>query len=101
MACGEEYPHLKSADDRYRERGLRIISISQDPSKGVAGMLAQEVNATFPVVHDADGEIFKLYGIKSIPTNVAVTREGRIVHVAEGFSESSLEAAAKAALGEG
>lgn len=95
MMCRGEYPHLKNIDEKYRDRGLQVISISQDGSPQEAAMLPREVGARFPVVLDSTGKISGDYDVEWLPHNVLIGKSGRIEQIVE---LGGLEAAARQAI---
>ena len=44
-----------------------MSTVDDDRSK--AGVLAKQVGAKFPVIHDAKGEVAQRYGVTAIPLN--------------------------------
>lgn len=72
-------------EERYRYDGLKVVSISLDDSRAAARSLADRVGATFPVIHDPNGEIFALYRVGPIPTNIGIGRDGKVRAAKIGF----------------
>lgn len=86
-----EYPHLVRLYQRYRDRGLVVVSVSRDSSPDVAARLPELAGATFPVIHDRTGAIFRDYNVTNLPHNVAIDRDGKIIASLVGYESSALD----------
>lgn len=62
-----------------------MISVSSDEKVAEAGAFAKQTKATFPVVHDPKGVLFRKFGVSPIPANVIIDRKGRVVAALEGM----------------
>jgi alkyl hydroperoxide reductase subunit AhpC len=65
-----------------------------DEDRKKAGEPARQVGAKFPVVHDSTGEIARRYGVSSIPLNVIIDRQGKVVEALIGGDAAALKSAA-------
>lgn len=74
---------------------MQVISLSVDDDRAKAGLLAKQVGAKFPVVHDAGGKVAALYGVTGIPLNVVVDRKGMVDQVILGADAEALQSAAE------
>ena len=89
--CRNTLPHLKSLDDRYRQKGLTVIGVHSpefDEERKV-DHLRREVSSLgirYPVVTDNDYQTWKAYKVEAWPTVFLVDKQGRIrwTHVGEG-----------------
>lgn len=80
--CRKENPHLVEAYQKYHDQGLEIIGISLDDKK--ANWLKAIEADKLPWVHLSDlkgwqSDLAIEYGIKSIPMNFLVDRDGKII----------------------
>ena len=76
-SCREEFAEL----DRFRTDfpALRVIGVSVD--QGGAEKVRRFVeteNGRFPVIHDKDSRITRLYGVLGLPTTYLIGRDGRV-----------------------
>lgn len=85
--CREELPHLKSAYQKYKDRGFEIIGISLDVAKDGSPEAFKkwcaENGVTWPQVFDGkhwEAALAQRFGVKSIPFPMLLDREGRVVH---------------------
>lgn len=80
-ACVVSMPAL---DALFRERqteGVMVIGVSVDESEGAAAMMAQRLQASFPIVMDPDRRIANDYGVFQIPLTFVIDGGGRVVWV--------------------
>ena len=80
--CLRELPNVIECYEKYRERGLEIIGISLDNNKEAWLAAVKRLEMAWPQLSDLKG--WKslgatTYGIQSIPANILVDPEGRIV----------------------
>ncbi len=89
-------PYLRAWHERYEPFGLRVIGVhasgfppSSDPE--AVGSAVARLNIPYPVVVDAEFEIWKLYGIQGWPSRYLFNQEGILFdyHVGEGGYEDT------------
>jgi thiol-disulfide isomerase/thioredoxin len=82
-SCREELPDVIGAYQKYHPQGLEIIGISLDSSRAdVRQFLKQEPGMTWAEVVDGEGGVLSLstrFGVESIPDNLLVGADGRII----------------------
>ena len=91
--CIAEIPYLKSAYEKYRDKGFEILSVNLDEDPA-AWETASVDEYDIPWVNVCDGEAFdstiaKLYRVKAIPANYLITSDGK--RVARHLRGESLE----------
>lgn len=92
--CGDCRSQLRALDDvqaRYHDSGFELLAVSLDTERRQAADAAAALEFAAPVLHDAGGEVGRLYEVDSVPYAVLVDREGRVRHVVEGFGRASAE----------
>ncbi len=80
--CLEELPRLGDLEERWRDRGYRLVLIAV-PTRQSRERVAQLVEHRRPpgrVVFDADGAVSAACEITDLPTHLVVDGSGRIVH---------------------
>ena len=90
--CGECRTQLQQFEElhqAYGESGLELLSINLDPSLAQAGETAGALNLSFPVLHDARGEVAESYDVDDLPLVVFVDREGTLRELIEGYSRAN------------
>ncbi|NIO49719.1 MAG: redoxin domain-containing protein [Candidatus Aminicenantes bacterium] len=89
VPCIKELPHFQKFYDRYKEKGLRIFSISVDGPETVALVktFVKRYRYSFPVLLDTESRVVALYNPRVIlPYSILIDREGNINYVHQGYS---------------
>jgi peroxiredoxin len=84
--CRMSMPGLQGLQEKYKERGLEILSINQGDAPNLVRDFIQRKKYTFHVVLDRDGQIGNQYGIEAIPAMVLVDKSGKILWMQVGYS---------------
>lgn len=82
MPCLAEMPVLKECYERYHSRGFEIVGLSFDRSREAWLAAIKRMKLGWVHLSDLrywDSEASKIYGISSIPANLLLDGEGRIV----------------------
>ena len=74
--CLEEMPSIQRLLAQMRGRPFAVVSINVAESQRRAAQTVSRLGLDFPVLLDADGEAFKAWGGKVLPTSVLVDRSG-------------------------
>ncbi len=80
--CRMENPNVVSAYNRFKDKGFTVLGVSFDSNKDAWLAAIQKDNLTWQHVSDLKGwgnEAGKLYSITSIPQNILLDKEGKIV----------------------
>ena len=79
VPCREEIPRFVELQDKYRERGLRIIGVSMDDSVDPVRPFAQQFHINYPVVM-GNAKLGEEYGgVLGLPIAFLLDQDGRIV----------------------
>jgi thiol-disulfide isomerase/thioredoxin len=76
--CRDEFPLMSGFYARYAEQGLIVIAIDVREEEGTIAAFAQELNATFPIGLDADGDAARAWDAIVLPVHFWVDAEGII-----------------------
>lgn len=83
--CQQETPILRELDERYRERGLRIIGISvQETSPADLQAYADRYDLGYTIGFDASGHVFRAYRVFALPTQFFIDPDGVVRQVVNG-----------------
>jgi thiol-disulfide isomerase/thioredoxin len=83
--CQAETPTLRAIDQQYRSQGLDVIGISVRETTAVdVGAYARSYNLTYTIAADLTGDVFNLYGVYALPTQVFIDPSGIIRAVVNG-----------------
>ena len=78
-SCREEMADLEALHRELAPRGLRVVAVSIDAGSAArVRRFVERQRLTFPVVHDAAGEIQRRYGVVGVPETYLVTPDGRL-----------------------
>lgn len=78
--CRIEMPSMQRLEQQLGPKGLRIVAVSVD----VAGMedaikrFSEEMQLSFEILHDAPGEIQRVYQTTGVPETFIIGRDGRL-----------------------
>jgi peroxiredoxin len=87
--CRAQLEQLGEMRDRYQDAGVELLAVSLDQNTRQAGEMAAE--ASYPVLHDAAGEVGRLYDVTKMPVMVLIDRGGVVREVFEGFRRGNEE----------
>lgn len=82
VPCREENPFIVKAYDRFKDKGLNILSVSLDKKKENWLKAIDEDKLTWTHVGDLKGwnnEAAKLYAVSWLPMNFLLDKEGKII----------------------
>ncbi|HKC67961.1 MAG TPA: TlpA disulfide reductase family protein [Bacteroidia bacterium] len=91
--CRGENPAVVAAYQRYKEKGFDVLGVSLDQNKDKWVQAIAKDGLTWTHVSDLKGwqnEVAKKYGVTSIPFNVLVDKDGKVL--AKGLRGQALEA---------
>ena len=83
--CRVEMPSMERLYQTYRADGFVVVAISIDraPAAKVKAFV-KELGLSFPVLHDRDSSIARLYSVPGVPTSYLIGARGRIAYRAVG-----------------
>jgi peroxiredoxin len=77
--CQAETPILRDAYDTYHARGLELIGISvQETNPEDVGAYAARYDLRYTIAADLSADVFHLYRVYGLPTQVFIDSEGRV-----------------------
>ncbi len=83
--CQEETPVLRTAHERYADRGLQLVAISvQETTADDVAAYAATYALPYTIGFDATSAIFRTYAGFGLPTHVFIDGEGIIRHLQYG-----------------
>jgi peroxiredoxin len=87
--CRAQLTELGAMRDRYQDAGVELLAVSLDQSARQASDMTKD--STYPVLHDAAGEVGRLYDVTKMPVMVLIDRGGVVREVFEGFRRGNEE----------
>ncbi len=83
--CQAETPVLREMDEQYRDQGVAIVAIAvQETTVDDVAAYAERYGLDYPIAFDASADIFDLYRVYALPTQVFIGPDGRITDVING-----------------
>src|SRR5215468_1316870 len=82
--CRPEMPLFERLHRDFAAQGLTVLGINVREETPRVQPYARELDLTFALVLDPQGEISRLYGVIGLPTTFLVARDGRPVGLATG-----------------
>ncbi len=76
--CRKEMPDLQALFDKYKGKGLIVLSISDEEEKKVKPFVEAQ-NITYPVMLDPGGKVHEVFQVEGIPKSFVYDREGNLV----------------------
>ncbi len=89
--CKQSFGWMNTMQEKYREKGLKIIGINLDGKSEDARKFLAQTPAHFTVAFDSKGVTPQSYGVKGMPTSFLVGRDGKIIFQHLGFKEADSE----------
>ena len=83
--CKKELPLIQRAYDRYKEKGLVVLTINTDLRREIVPYYMSENGYTFPVLF-ADGKIQLAYNVRGIPALFIIDENGSVRFYRRGFN---------------
>jgi peroxiredoxin len=87
--CRPEMPAFEQLHRDFTAQGLTVLGVNVREGKRALPSYARELDLTFPLVLDSNGEIRNSYGVIGLPTTFLIGRDGRTVGLAVGPREWS------------
>ena len=83
--CRAQLTELGQMHARYQDAGVELLAVSLDQNERAASDAAAALDVSYPVLHDAGGEVGRLYAVERMPMMVLIDREGIVRDVFEGY----------------
>lgn len=76
VPCREEMPAMERLYQQYKTKGFTIVAVDVKDSRKDALAFIKELNITYPIMLDPDGEVGLLYGAWGLPTTYLIGPKG-------------------------
>ena len=87
IPCRQSFPWMNELQNKYKKKGLQVISINLDHNKALATQFLQQSPANFPIIYDQKGLIAREYKIKGMPSSFIIDQNGSLVSKHVGFNK--------------
>jgi cytochrome c biogenesis protein CcmG/thiol:disulfide interchange protein DsbE len=82
--CQDEFPLMNGFAARYSDTGLVVLAVDVREDEGTVASFAQQLNATFPLGLDADGQAAQRWGAAALPVHFWIDAKGIVRDGAAG-----------------
>ena len=89
VPCVKELSHFQRFHDKYKDKGLVVLALSEDGPESVAMVkpYAKRYGYTFTILLDTESRVLALYNPRvALPYTLLIDRSGRIAQVHQGYS---------------
>jgi cytochrome c biogenesis protein CcmG/thiol:disulfide interchange protein DsbE len=83
--CRESFPWMADLQRRLDAKGLTVVAVNLDKSRGLADEFLARHPAAFAVAFDPEGRTADAFGVRAMPTSLLLGRDGVIVATHAGF----------------
>jgi cytochrome c biogenesis protein CcmG/thiol:disulfide interchange protein DsbE len=84
LPCREEMPAIQRVYEQYRDQGFVVLAVNLQEQDAHVAAFVDQLELTFPILMDRDGDIFDRYRIMALPSTFFVDRAGVIQDLAVG-----------------
>jgi thiol-disulfide isomerase/thioredoxin len=94
--CRQSFPWMNALQAKLGPRGLKVVAVNVDAKRADADKFLTHTPAQFTIAYDPQGDSAKKLAIKTMPTSMLISPEGRVLFVHSGFrAEETLQLEAK------
>jgi peroxiredoxin len=80
--CRAELPEFEKMQQDYQDLGFTVMAVNVEDDSRKADVLLRDIEVSFPVLFDPEGDVSELYDVSAMPTTVVIDRDGnqRLLH---------------------
>ncbi len=86
VPCRKSFPWMRKLQEKYRDQGLRVVTVNLDRERKAADKFLADNGATLPVIYDPKGQFAKRMHLDVMPTSFLINRKGQLEQTNIGFS---------------
>jgi len=83
--CRQSFPWMNALQAKFAAKGLKVVAVNVDAKRADADKFLTHTPAQFTVAYDPQGESAKKLAIKTMPTSMLISPEGKVLLVHSGF----------------
>lgn len=83
--CRQSFPWMNALQANLGPKGLKVVAVNVDAKRADADKFLAHTPAQFTVAYDPQGVSAKTLAIKTMPTSLLVSPEGKVLLVHSGF----------------
>lgn len=77
--CRDEMPSLQRLAERWRSRGVPVITVAVADGAENAADFLWEISVILPLLHDPEQAVARAWGVRALPTTLVLDRQHRLV----------------------
>jgi len=93
LGCDMELPYFQALHEAYKKEGLTSLAVFAEPDEKFA-KYAKSKKLDMRYALDPNRESWKVFGTKTMPSNILIDKGGRVVAVSKGCNPEGLKALA-------
>jgi len=82
--CKFEMPRIDLFYHRLKAKGFEVVAVNVGQTREVVDAFTAQFNLSYPMLMDPEGMVARLYGVKGIPTNFLIDRDGILKEILVG-----------------
>ena len=90
--CRKSFPWMNQMQQRYGNKGFKIVAVNVDSDQALAKKFLTEHNANFTIAYDPQGKVASAFKVKGMPNSYLIDRNGQIHSSHIGFREKDVAA---------
>jgi peroxiredoxin len=83
--CRLEMPELEAISRDYADTGLVVVGVNQEEASAQVQPFVDELDLSFPILMDLDGDMSDAYGAFLLPMSIFVNPQGQVTAVHRGI----------------
>jgi thiol-disulfide isomerase/thioredoxin len=83
--CRQSFPWMNALQAKLGPKGLKVVAVNVDAKRADADKFLTHTPAQFTIAFDPFGDSAKKLAIKTMPTSMLVSPEGKVLFVHSGF----------------
>lgn len=87
--CRRSFPWLNEMQRKYGERGLVVIGVNVDSTRGAAEEFLRDVPSQFQIIYDPSGALATQYQVPGMPSSFLFGPDGKLISNHIGFQQSA------------
>jgi peroxiredoxin len=81
--CDKELPQFQKLQAAYQAKGLKTVAVFREKPEATSDYAAKK-DLKFSWLSDPNGDLWKTFDTKAMPTNILIDKGGRVVKVVPG-----------------
>jgi peroxiredoxin len=89
--CDQELPYFQKLHEAYKDKGFQVLAAFQEKPETTSTYVSKK-GLNFLCVADPEGDLWKRFDTKTMPTNILIDKGGKVVKVVKGCARDGKNA---------